>query len=138
LGTLDGRKEKRNGEHEHTVENIEKELAKSGWDPMPEYFDSIAIEELLAGTEDASQATDADLRKRIERRGTTPSQVVKKARRKKTGIPGGVATLLMMGLVSLLGHLASTFRAYDCTNRSNIVELYSLLKPDACAAIDSN
>jgi hypothetical protein len=102
-------------------------VAKSDWDPLPEYCDSIAIEVLLAGIEDTSQAMDASLRKRIERRGTTPSQVVEKARRKKTGIPGVAATLLMMGLASLLEHLASTFRAYDCTNRSNIVELYSLL-----------
>ncbi len=25
------------------------------------------------------------------------------------------------------------FTAYDCSNRSNIVEAYSLLEPDACA-----
>jgi hypothetical protein len=26
------------------------------------------------------------------------------------------------------------FTAYDCTNRSNVVEAYSLLEPDACAS----
>jgi hypothetical protein len=28
---------------------------------------------------------------------------------------------------------AEAFTAYDCTNRSNVVEAYSLLEPDACA-----
>ncbi len=27
---------------------------------------------------------------------------------------------------------AGAFNAYDCTNRSNVVEAYSLLEPDAC------
>jgi hypothetical protein len=31
------------------------------------------------------------------------------------------------------GHPAEGFTAYDCSNRSNIVEAYSLLEPDACA-----
>ncbi len=29
---------------------------------------------------------------------------------------------------------AKAFTAYDCTNRSNVVEAYSLLEPDACAS----
>jgi hypothetical protein len=28
---------------------------------------------------------------------------------------------------------AEGFTAYDCSNRSNMVESYSLLEPDACA-----
>jgi hypothetical protein len=28
--------------------------------------------------------------------------------------------------------------SYDCTNRSNIVDSFSLLELDACAAVDSN
>jgi hypothetical protein len=31
------------------------------------------------------------------------------------------------------GHPVEGFTAYDCSNRSNIVEAYSLLEPDACA-----
>jgi hypothetical protein len=31
------------------------------------------------------------------------------------------------------GGPASAFTAYDCSNRSNVVESYSLLEPDACA-----
>jgi hypothetical protein len=29
--------------------------------------------------------------------------------------------------------LASAFTAYDCLNRSNVIESYSLPEPDACA-----
>jgi hypothetical protein len=32
-----------------------------------------------------------------------------------------------------MGGLASAFTAYDCSNRSNVIELYSLLEPDTCA-----
>jgi hypothetical protein len=31
---------------------------------------------------------------------------------------------------------AEGFTAYTCSNRSNVVELYSLLEPDACATSD--
>jgi hypothetical protein len=31
------------------------------------------------------------------------------------------------------GQAVEGFTAYDCSNRSNIVESYSLLEPDACA-----
>jgi hypothetical protein len=31
---------------------------------------------------------------------------------------------------------AEAFTAYDCSNRSNIVESYLLLEPDACAISD--
>ncbi len=47
-------------------------------------------------------------------------------------------TLLLMGLVSTLGGRASAFMADDSTNQGNIMGSYSLLGPDACAAMDSN
>ncbi len=34
------------------------------------------------------------------------------------------------------GRQVDAFTAYDCSNRSNIVESYSLLEPDACAVSD--
>ncbi len=40
---------------------------------------------------------------------------------------------LMLMLLCISGHPAAGFTAYDCSNRSNIVESYSLLEPDVCA-----
>ncbi len=36
-------------------------------------------------------------------------------------------------LTCLMVSLVDAFTAYDCSNRSNVVESYSLLEPDACA-----
>jgi hypothetical protein len=53
---------------------------------------------------------------------------IKKRRSKGVGrVP------LMLTFLCLLGNMAEGFTAYDCSNRSNIVELYSLLEPDVCA-----
>jgi hypothetical protein len=42
--------------------------------------------------------------------------------------------LWMLTVVACLaGSPSEAFIAYDCTNRSNLVEAYSLLEPDACA-----
>ncbi len=46
---------------------------------------------------------------------------------------GAVWLPLMLMLMCISGHPAEGFTAYDCSNRSNIVESYSLLEPDACA-----
>ncbi len=46
------------------------------------------------------------------------------------------AELLPMPLVLLMCLMVSSveeFTAYDCSNRSNVVEAYSLLEPDTCA-----
>jgi hypothetical protein len=51
-------------------------------------------------------------------------------RRRSTG--AGWLPLMLMPLC-ISGHPAEGFTAYDCSNRSNIVEAYSLLEPDACA-----
>jgi hypothetical protein len=40
---------------------------------------------------------------------------------------------LVLMLLCLSGQAVEAFTAYDCSNRSNIVESYSLLEPDACA-----
>jgi hypothetical protein len=39
---------------------------------------------------------------------------------------------LMLMLLCLTGRTVEGFTAYDCSNRSNIVESFSLLKPDVC------
>ncbi len=40
---------------------------------------------------------------------------------------------LVLIIFCLSGQAVEGFTAYDCSNRSNIVESYSLLEPDACA-----
>jgi hypothetical protein len=41
-----------------------------------------------------------------------------------------------MAVLCFIGGQADAFTAYNCSNRSNIVESYSLLEPDGCAASD--
>ncbi len=54
---------------------------------------------------------------------------IRKGRRAGTGwLPMPLALLMFLMVSSVEG-----FLAYDCSNRSNIVEAYSLLEPDACA-----
>jgi hypothetical protein len=43
---------------------------------------------------------------------------------------------LTMAILCLAGGQVRAFTAYDCSNRSNIIESYSLLEPDACAVSD--
>jgi hypothetical protein len=52
-------------------------------------------------------------------------------RRSRAGV--GWLPLTLVLLMCLAGHPAKGFTAYDCSNRSNVVEAYSLLEPDACA-----
>jgi hypothetical protein len=55
-------------------------------------------------------------------------------RRRRAGM--GWLPLTLVLLLCFSGHPAEGFTAYDCSNRSNIVEAYSLLEPDACANMD--
>jgi hypothetical protein len=52
-------------------------------------------------------------------------------RRRTAGM--GWLPLTLMLILCISGHPAEGFTAYDCSNRSNVVEAYSLLEPDACA-----
>jgi hypothetical protein len=62
-------------------------------------------------------------------------QETNEAIRKRRRTPG--LTLKPLWVLTALAYLAGgpveAFTAYDCTNRSNVVEAYSLLEPDACA-----
>ncbi len=57
------------------------------------------------------------------------NDLIRKRRRRNQGLmlkPLWMLTCLMVSSVE-------AFTAYDCSNRSNVVESYSLLEPDACA-----
>jgi hypothetical protein len=55
--------------------------------------------------------------------------VIRKRRRAGTGLLPMPLALLMCLMVSSV----ERFTSYDCSNRSNVVEAYSLLEPDTCA-----
>ncbi len=57
------------------------------------------------------------------------NMAIRRRRRAGTGLHPMPLALLMCLMVSS----AEGFTAYDCSNRSNVVEAYSLLEPDACA-----
>jgi hypothetical protein len=52
-------------------------------------------------------------------------------RRRRAGT--GWLPLTLVLLLCFMGQVVEGFTAYDCPNRSNIAEAYSLLEPDACA-----
>jgi hypothetical protein len=55
--------------------------------------------------------------------------LIRQRRRRGVGLLSMPLALLMCLVVVPVGG----FTAYDCSNRSNVVESYSLLEPDACA-----
>jgi hypothetical protein len=46
--------------------------------------------------------------------------------------------LIMLGMIGIRESPGNAFTAYNCTNRSNVVESYTVLEPDACATSDGN
>jgi hypothetical protein len=61
------------------------------------------------------------------------NEAIRKRRRRTPGLTLKPLWVLT-ALTYLAGRPAEAFTAYDCTNRSNVVEAYSLLEPDACAS----
>ncbi len=60
------------------------------------------------------------------------NEAIRKRRRNNLGLM--LKPLWMLTIVAcLVGNPVTAFTAYDCSNRSNVVESYSLLEPDACA-----
>jgi hypothetical protein len=60
------------------------------------------------------------------------NEAIRKRRRRTPGLT--LKPLWMLTVFACLArNPAEAFTAYDCTNRSNVVEAYSLLEPDACA-----
>jgi hypothetical protein len=61
------------------------------------------------------------------------NEAIRQRRRRTPGLM--LKPLWMLEVVACLAvSPARAFTAYDCTNRSNVVEAYSLLEPDACAS----
>jgi hypothetical protein len=48
------------------MDDIGKELARSSWKPKPGESESVTMEKLLTGTEDAARAMDSNIKKRVE------------------------------------------------------------------------
>jgi hypothetical protein len=59
----------------------------------------------------------------------TISQAVTEVRKKRASLPKMAAALLVLSLASNMGKPMKAFTTYDCSNRNNIVESYSLLEP---------
>jgi hypothetical protein len=60
------------------------------------------------------------------------NEAIRKRRRKSLGLM--LKPLWMLTVFAcLMRSPVAAFTAYDCSNRSNVVESYSLLEPDACA-----
>jgi hypothetical protein len=61
------------------------------------------------------------------------NEAIRQRRRRTPGLM--LKPLWMLTVVTCLtAGPVGAFTAYDCTNRSNVVEAYSLLEPDACAS----
>jgi hypothetical protein len=60
------------------------------------------------------------------------NEAIRKRRRNNLGLM--LKPLWMLTVIAcLVGEPVAAFTAYDCSNRSNTVEAYSLLEPEACA-----
>jgi hypothetical protein len=71
--------------------------------------------------------TQADVRERVD---------CACQRRQESSLGKLPLAMMMLCLVVIQSRLADAFTTYDCSNRSNIVESYSMLEPDACAVSD--
>ncbi len=60
------------------------------------------------------------------------NELTRKRRRRGLGLMLKPLWMLTM-LTCMMGSPVNAFTAYDCSNNTNIVESYSLLKPDTCA-----
>ncbi len=89
------------------LEDMEKELAESGWKPKPEDDLPVTEEELLAGIEEIERAVDANLKRSVECTGATPvtGTVVKEAKKKKAALPKGGLNPAAVGVSGPYGAL---------------------------------
>ncbi len=66
---------------------------------------------------------DADLKRRSEREGSTVVQVLSSERKISLVMPITATALVVLDMMSVMVSPMNAFMAYDCMNRSNIVEL---------------
>jgi hypothetical protein len=92
----------------------------------------------MAEIEETSRKMDENLKRSFERMGSSVARILTGARRTSLSRPITTATLVVLGMIGILGSPLDAFKAYHCMNQSNIVELYLLLEPDACAASDGS
>ncbi len=105
------------------IEDIEKELASSGWTPGPDSDQPILEKEIQAEIERTAQALDGNLRRRAELAGVAMLPDAPQERRRSMGTKPP-CVLLLLGLVQNMGRPAEAFTAYDCSTTSNIQESY--------------
>jgi hypothetical protein len=99
-------------------------------------MDTGEMEEEIRRTE---EAIDDNLRRRAEWAGIAVEQDVIPSRKRVKPIGNKLPwMLLFLGVAGMGSGPVEAFTAYDCSNRSNIVESNSLLEPEACAASDGN
>ncbi len=75
----------------------------------------------------------AKRKREVEEMEAELGEVKAEIKRKRRRAGAGWLPLALVLLVCLGGRPAEGFTAYDCSNRSNVVEAYSLLEPNACA-----
>jgi hypothetical protein len=79
------------------------------------------------------EMSEEDMQAEIERTEVTMIERVKPATRRRQGLSMRKlpVTMMILNLVGMQGRPVEALTAYDCSNRSNIVESYLLLEPDA-------
>jgi hypothetical protein len=82
--------------------------------------------------------SEEDIETEIKRTEAAMTERVESAARRKQGLDVGRLhwIMIVLGLIGGQSRPAEAFTAYDCLNRSNIVEYYSFLEPGACAISD--
>ncbi len=61
------------------------------------------------------------------------NEAIRKRRRRGLGLMLKPLGWMLMVFLCMMRSPVAAFTAYDCSNRSNVVESYSLLEPDTCA-----
>ncbi len=100
-------------------------------------MDMDEIDEEIKKTE---KAIEDNLQKRAERVGIAVAAGCGTPPGKKAKLTGSKLPwmLMILGVAGIGSKPVKTFTVYDCPNRSNIVESYSLLEPDAFTASEGN
>jgi hypothetical protein len=87
------------------IDDLETELNESGWAHKPEDIAPFTTNELLAEKEQTSQKMDANLKRRIKRRGESVEHVLSVAGRTSQNRPAlcTTTTLIMLSMIGMMG-----------------------------------